>query len=170
MTARPAMRTPGGLPGFPAGRPAPTPDPTPPAGPEPELETQTVDDDPPAAPAGPATDDAATKAARPAAPDKPPAKSKRARPAARSATAAEVGEGGSLRLDIELDPKAKYQAQFYGLIALRRHYERLVFELKQDGEPTSLSELFNAVLLHGPATPDEARALLRELRRTPPER
>lgn len=169
MTARPAMRTPGGLPGFPDARPAPTPDSTQPADPEPELETQTVDDNPGTAAAAPAGPEVAAEAAGPAAVAKPP-KSKRARPAARSASAAEVGEERPRRLDVELDAKAKYQAQFYGLVALRRHYERLVFELKQDGEPTSLSELFNAVLLHGPATPDEARALLRELRRTPPER
>ena len=77
--------------------------------------------------------------------------------AAANATAAEVGEGPR-RLDVELDPKAKYQAQFYGLVALRRHYERLVFELKQDEEPTSLSELFNAVCSTGPPPPTKPRA------------
>jgi len=79
--------------------------------------------------------------------------------------AGQPGGGEKPRIDVQLDVNAKYQANFYGLVALRRHYERLVFELKQDGENTSLSELFNATLLHGPGTSDQARQLLRDLRK-----
>lgn len=155
MSERPTMRTPGGpLPGFPAARQR-----TPAAEPAGEPPVPAItDDDAPALP-GPAAEPA-TAATRPAAPIAAQTKSKRTPPGA------EVGERPR-RLDVELELKNKYQAQFYGLTALRRHYERIVFELKQDGESTSLSELFNAVLLHGPRSPDEARELLRELRRTP---
>ncbi len=165
-SARPAMRTPSGLPGFPAQRNADADTPTPSsakpaADPGPRLASANIAEDvgsPAAGRTGPILDRAAV--------EKPiTTRKSRARVTASNDREGQHGGKEKPRIDVQLDVNAKYQANFYGLVALRRHYERLVFELKQDGENTSLSELFNATLLHGPGTPDQARDLLRDLRK-----
>ncbi len=173
---RPAMRTPSGLPGFPAQRNAdadtPTPNSAEPAAdPAPRLASPNVAKDV-ESPAADNTEPRLDQAADSARVEKPVTTRK---PRAKVSASNERGEGQpsggeTPRIDVQIDVNAKYQANFYGLVALRRHYERLVFDLKQDGENTSLSELFNATLLHGPGTPDQARQLLHDLRKAAAQR
>ena len=57
------------------------------------------------------------------------------------------------------------------VMPLLQRYHRLVRELDDAGYSTSLAELMHALMLPGPTTPAEARALIREWRRaTDPDR
>ena len=56
-------------------------------------------------------------------------------------------------------------------LPLLARYQQLVRDLNDAGYATSLAELMHALMLRGPATADEARALIRDWRRaTDPDR
>ena len=57
------------------------------------------------------------------------------------------------------------------VLPLLQRYQQLVRELNDAGYATSLAELMHALMLRGPTTPAEARALIRDWRRaTDPDR
>jgi hypothetical protein len=63
---------------------------------------------------------------------------------------------------VDVSGTATRQVGFHAQETLRHHLVALVLELERQGVRTSQTELLNAILAAGPATAEDARALLRE--------